>query len=81
MSQFQENVRNNRKMDRKTDGRTDGQTLFYRNLPATAGGSITNLLMPQATLGQIIDNNLRFTCPKSAIKTLERWNLFLLQIK
>ena len=32
--------------------------LFYRTLPATAGGPITNLLIPQATLGQIIDNSL-----------------------
>ena len=26
-------------MDGWTDGRTDGQTLFYRTLPAEAGGS------------------------------------------
>ena len=32
MSQFQENL--------QTDKRTDGQTLFYRSLPAEAGGPI-----------------------------------------
>ena len=35
MSQFRENL--------KTDGRMDGQTLFYRTLPAEAGGPTTSL--------------------------------------
>ena len=39
MSQFRENVRTDGKTDGKRDGRTDGQTLFYRTLPAQAGGS------------------------------------------
>ena len=34
MSQFRENL--------QTDGRTDGQTLFYRTLPAEAGGPEKN---------------------------------------
>ena len=35
--QFKENART----DRRTEGQTkDGQTLFYRTLPATAGGPI-----------------------------------------
>ena len=36
MSQFRENIR--------TDGRTDGRTLFYRTLPAEAGGPKTPLI-------------------------------------
>ena len=35
MSQFRENL--------KTDGRMNGQTLFYRTLPAEAGGPTTSL--------------------------------------
>ena len=39
MSQSQENVRT----DRKANGRKNRQTLFYRTLPAEAGGPTTSL--------------------------------------
>ena len=39
MRQFQENAQ----PDRNKDGRSkDGQTLFYKTLPATAGGPINH---------------------------------------
>ena len=34
--------RKDRRTDGRMDGRTEGQTLFYRTLPATAGGPIIN---------------------------------------
>ena len=39
MIQFKENAQTDRRMD--GDGKMDGQTLFYRTLPATAGGPIS----------------------------------------
>ena len=38
MIQFKENTWTDGRMERQTEGRKDGQTLFYRTLPATAGG-------------------------------------------
>ena len=38
MSQSQENLRTDRRTEGGTNGRIDRQTLFYRTLPAEAGG-------------------------------------------
>ena len=38
MTQFQENARADGTMKGRMEGWKDGQALFYRTLPATAGG-------------------------------------------
>ena len=40
MIQFKENTQTDGEKDRRMDGEKDRQTLFYRTLPATAGGPI-----------------------------------------
>ena len=52
MIQFKENVR--------TDGRKNGQTLFYRTLPATAGGSKNGTIAAFLTIKSL---QLYETCP------------------
>lgn len=44
MCQFQENIRT----DRREDGRTDRQILFYRTIPAEAGGPKWKLLISES---------------------------------
>ena len=58
MSQFRENL--------KTDGRMNGQTLFYRTLPAEAGGPTTSLQQvtgentPNLALKRMLRHFLKF---------------------
>ena len=63
MSQFRENL--------QTDGRTDGQTLFYRTLPAEAGGPTSHAIEVGITNQEQLVLSLAVT-KRSHLSTLVR---------
>ena len=66
MIQFKENAWTGGRKDGRTDGRMDGQTLFYRTLPASAGGPIISFETPNRDLNKFF---LIYRKDKSAAKS------------
>ena len=81
VTQFQENAWTDKRTDRRTVGRKDkyGQTLFYRTLPATAGGPINFFLTKlHVHISSLLKKGLKQKCfPETAYfqKTSARLSL------